>query len=189
MRYRLARNEVSAVAKHIKDIALAALALTLICAVVVAALAGTNLLTMDTIAAIEQQATDAACSAVLPADSYTVLDTVEKDGVLAVYEAQKDGVRHGYVVKTSTVGKSSGLVVMTGITADGVVSGVTIVEDGETAGYTDTVKRGGLLDRLCGISADATVVDGVSQATKTSSGVKNGVQLALDVFKEVSANG
>lgn len=182
---RSARNEVSTMAKHIKDIVIAALALTLICAIVVAALAGTNLLTRDTIAVIEQQATDTACKEVLEADSYTSLEGTWADGVLAVYEAKNGETLCGYVIKTSTVGKSSGLVLMTGITADGIVSGVTIIENNETAGYTDTVTKGGLLERLCGV-ADATDVDGVSQATKTSNGIKSGVNLALAVYEEVS---
>lgn len=175
--------------KHIKEIALAALALTLICAIVVAALAGTNLLTRDTIAAIELEATNAACNEVLAADSYTLLEGAWANGILEVYEAQNGEAICGYVVKTSTVGKSSGLVLMTGITMDGAVSGVAIIDDSETAGYIDTVTKGGLLERLRGVTANTAGVDGVSQATKTSDGIKDGVDLALSVFEEVSTVG
>lgn len=189
MRSRLARNEVRVVGKSVKDILISTMALTLICAVVVAALAGTNLLTRDTIAAMELQATNAACSEVLPAEGYALLEGEWADGVVEVYEATTADAICGYIVKTSTVGKASGLIVMTGITIDGTVSGVTVVEDGETAGYVDTVTKGGLFDRLCGITADADAVDGVSQATKTSNGIKSGVALALSVYEEVSARG
>lgn len=175
---------------HIQSIVTAALALTVICAVVVAALAATNMLTADTIAAAELEATNDACRTVLPAaDSFERMDREWANGVEEVYKATSSGNTVGYVVKTVTVGKSSGLTVMTGVTADGVVSGVQIIADSETAGYVDTVTKGGLLDRLLGISEEAMAVDGVSQATKTSNGVKSGVALALAVYEEVNGNG
>ena len=176
--------------RNVKDIVIAALALTAICAVTVAALAGTNLLTADTIAASEQAATEAACREVLPdAAAFETVDGAFADGVLEVYRAAAaDGAVCGYVVKTSTVGKSSGLVVMTGVAADGTVAGVAVVSDSETAGYVDTVTKGGLLSRLKGVT-DAQTVDGVSQATKSSNGIKNGVALALETVKEVDIDG
>ncbi len=187
-----ARNEVS-VMRNVKEIAIAAVSLMVICAVVVAALSATNLLTKDIIAAQEVAATNAACSEVMPQGvSFTPLDGDQPfaDGVLEVYEASDDsGTVVGYVIKTTTVGKSSGLVVMTGIATDGTVCGVAVVSDNETAGYVDKVKDGGLLERLKGVSGDVSSVDGVSQATKSSNGIKNGVALALTVFGEVSANG
>ena len=177
--------------RNVKSILGAALVLTAICAVVVAALAATNLLTADTIAAAQEKATNEACAAVLDtASSFAVLDGKWQDGVETVYVGTAaDGVTVGYVVKTSTTGKSSGLIVMTGIATDGTVSGVRIVEDSETAGYTDTVEKAGLLDRLTGIHGDVAAVDGVSTATKTSNGIKNGVELALAVYEEVSVGG
>ncbi len=164
--------------------------LALICGVVVAALAGTNLLTADTIAAAEREATNEACRAVLPeATEFAPVDGTFADGVLEVYRATAADQTIGYVIKTATVGKSSGLTVMTGIDMNGVVSGVQVVADSETAGYVNTVTKGGLLDRLKGITENAQAVDGVSQATKTSNGIKNGVQLALTAFEEVNGNG
>lgn len=176
--------------RNVKEIVTAALALTLICSVVVAALAGTNLLTKDTIAAQELEATNAACAQVLStATAFELLDGTWAEGVLEVYKAVNGDTLCGYVIKTSTVGKSSGLVVMTGVTPDGTVSGVTVVSDNETAGYVDNVVAGGLLDRLMGVTVDGTDVDGVSMATKSSNGIKNGVRLALQTAQEVSANG
>ena len=172
---------------NMKSIAGAALMLALICAVVVAALAGTNMLTADTIAASERAATNEACLAVLPeATDFAPMDGAFADGVVEVYRATATDETIGYVVKTSTVGKSSGLVVMTGIDMNGTVCGVRVVSDEETAGYVDTVTKGGLLDRLKGIAGDVQTVDGVSQATKTSNGIKKGVELALTTFEEVN---
>lgn len=176
--------------RNVKEIITAALALTVICAVVVAALAGTNLLTKDTIAAQELEATNNACREVLStATDFALMDGTWADGVLEVYKATNGDTLCGYVIKTSTVGKSSGLVVMTGVALDGTVSGVAVVSDNETAGYVDDVIAGGLLDRLTGVTKDTADVDGVSMATKSSNGIKNGVKLALETAREVSANG
>lgn len=173
-----------------KSILVAALTLTIITAAVVAALGLTDLLTKDTIEQQAVAATNDACKTVLPAaDSFTLKDGDWADGVIAVYEARKGDTLCGYVIKTSTNGKSSGLEVMTGIDMKGAVMGVEVVANGETAGYVDTVKNGGLLERLKGVTGSAASVDGVSQATKTSNGIKDGVTLALQTFKEVTANG
>lgn len=173
-----------------KSILIAVLTLTVITVVIVAALGFTDLLTKDTIAQQSAAAANEACKTVMPtADSFAEKEGKWKDGVLAVYEAKKDDAVCGYVVKTSTNGKASGLEVMTGIDLNGAVVGVEVVANGETAGYVDTVVKGGLLDRLKGVTKNAAAVDGVSQATKTSNGIKEGVSLALQVFEEVKANG
>ena len=195
MRCRSDRNEVVVVRNSVKSILAAVLTLTVITATVVAALGFTDLLTKEAIAEQAADATTQACRAVMPsADTFVGMDvsalgedTVAR-GVLAVYMAKKGDTLCGYVVKTSTNGKSSGLEVMTGISLDGVVMGVEVVANGETAGYVDTVIKGGLLKRLIGVKDNASAVDGVSQATKTSNGIKNGVSLALQVYKEVTAS-
>ena len=177
--------------RNVKSILIAALTLTLICAVVVAALAATNLLTKGPIEENERVATDNACKAVLPtAASFETVDGAFAEGVLAVYEGKDaDGTSLGYVVKTTTRGKSTDLVLMTAVAADGTVSGIEVVSESETAGYMSKVQKGGLFDRLVGVSDEVGAVDGVSGATKTSNGVKDGVALAVDTVKEVVANG
>ncbi|MBR5134852.1 MAG: FMN-binding protein [Clostridia bacterium] len=175
----------------IKPILIAALTLAVITAVVVAALGLTDLLTRDTIAAQSEKATNEACQAFFEnatfGEAALPASGAWPEGVVAVYEAKRDGAVVGYVVKTSTTGKASGLEVMTGIGIDGAVVGVSVVNDGETAGYVKSVTEGGLLDRLKGVKGDASAVEGVSQATKTSNGIKEGVSLALAVYEEVKA--
>lgn len=173
-----------------KSIFTAVFTLTVITVVIVAALGFTDLLTKDTIAQQTAAAANEACKTVMPtADSFVLKEGEWAEGVLEVYEAKKGDTVCGYVVKTSTNGKASGLEVMTGIGLDGVVVGVEVVANSETAGYVDTVVKGGLLDSLKGIKGNASSVDGISQATKTSNGIKDGVSLALKVFEEVKANG
>ncbi len=171
--------------RNVKSILVAALALTVICAVVVAALAATNNLTKGAIDEQQRVATETACKEVLTAQSYATLDGDWADGVIDVYEGKNGDEVAGYVIKTSTTGKSGGLVVMTGVNTDGTVSGVAVIDNAETAGYVDKVIADGLLDRLVGVDETASVA-GMSQATKTSNGIKAGVALALETAKEVT---
>ena len=194
MRYRSVRNGVSAV-RNVKEIVVAALALTVIAAVAVAALAGTNLLTRDAIAENERAASAKACAAAFPAPdaptvyTYTEMEDVTlPDGVLAVFEVTNGDELVGYVVKTSTKGKSKNFVMMTGVTVDGKINNLSVVSQAETAGYVNKVAS--VFEGLVGKDAQSQAeVDTVSNATKTSNAVLAGARLALETVKEVQANG
>ncbi len=190
MRCPSARNEVVSM-RNAGAIFKAAVTLMLICALVVAALAVTNLVTEGPIADNERAATDSACRAVMPtATAFEAINAPDMEGVLEMYKATADGAFVGYVVKTSTKGKSSGFVLMTGVSSEGTVVGLEVVSDEETAGYVGNVRKGGLFDRLTGADAAAAAqVDAVAQATKTSGAVINGVKLALAAAEEVSTRG
>lgn len=176
----------------IKDILLSAVALMLIAGLTTAALAVTNTLTADTIAARNEAAETAARQQVIDADAF------EKKtlGEITYYIALRDGQTVGYVFTAVTTGKSAGLTVMTGIAADGTVTGVAVTDDNETAGYVDKVRDGGLLDAFVGKAAERFTlgedIDGISQATKTSKGVTDGVDQAVawyQAIKEGEARG
>lgn len=168
----------------IKTILTSVVALTLIGAVATAALAGTNALTADRIAQNNEATATAARQTVIEADSFEARTLIVDGEEIAYHAALKGGETVGYVFSVSSRGKSSGLVVMTGIAVDGTVTGVTVTEDNETAGYVDKVEKGGLFEALSG-KADTDSVDTVSQATKTSKGVLQGVQQALDYYAQV----
>lgn len=171
--------------KNLKGILVSAGALFLIAAVATAALAGTNALTKDKIAAINEQVANEARLQVIGADEFLPFSLKTDDGKeVTCYEALQDGQIVGYVFTATVSGKSSGMEVMTGVDPDGKVTGVAITQQNETAGYVDKVTKGGLLERLKGqTSADG--VDGVSQATRTSNGIKKGVAIALGYFEKV----
>lgn len=98
-----------------------------ICVVVSAALAGTNLLTKDKIA--EQQALKAEESRKIvleAADSFQ-----EQDGYFA---GLSGGETVGYVFETESKGYGGTVRVMTGISAQGDVTGVVILSHAETPG-------------------------------------------------------
>ncbi len=171
--------------KSFRDILVSALALMLIAGIVTAALAGTNALTKDTIAERTAQIENAARLEVIDATEFEK-STLQSDGEDVVYyAAKKDGAIVGYVFTASSVGKSSGLIVMTGISADGKITGVKITEDNETAGYVDKVVKNGFLEAMKGMDSVQAVdgIDAVSQATKTSNGVRKAVEQAMGWYQ------
>ena len=176
--------------KTFREILVSALSLMVIAGVVTAALAGTNALTEDTIAERTAEIETAARKEVISADAFEKAELTVNGETVVYYIAQKDGEVVGYVFTATAVGKSSGLTVMTGIGADGKITGVKITEDNETAGYVDKVVKGGFLDKLVAWNADKEIVldkdiDAVSQATKTSNGVCKAVNQAIAWYELV----
>lgn len=171
--------------KNFKEILISALALCVIAACVTGALAGTNALTSGIIAARTAEIENAARSEVITADAF---EKKTQDD-FTYYVAIKDGTEVGFVFTTVGTGKSSGLTVMVGISNVGNITGVKITADNETAGYTDKVEKGGLLDSFKGKPAKPMVlgtdVDAVSQATKTSKGVIGAVNQAIEQFEAI----
>lgn len=176
--------------KQLRDIVVSTLALAVIAGGVTAALAGTNALTAGTIAQRTAETENAARQQVIDADTFEK-QTLE-DGT-EYYTALKGGELTGYVFTVTTTGKSSGLTVMTGIGADGAITGVKVTDDNETAGYVDKVIGGGLLEAFKGKEAQPFTiggnVDGVSQATKTSRGIADGVTQAAALYEQITEGG
>ncbi len=158
--------------KSIKSI----VSLVCICSVVAVLMALTNYFTAPIIEKNEAQSANAALLEVLPdggsfeeldISSYTLPATVT-----AAYRAENGG----YVIKLTTVGYSSGLVLMCGIRADGTVSGVACLASTETLGHEKTYGQ-----NLIGKTADTlTSVDTVSGATKTTGAMRDAVKDALN---------
>ena len=176
--------------KTVREILISSLALMVIAGAVTAALAGTNALTEDTIAARTEEIETAARQEVIQADSFEKAELSVDGESVVYYVAKTDGEVVGYVFTATAVGKSSGLVVMTGIGADGTVTGVKITDDEETAGYVDKVVKGGFLEKLTGQTAEREIVlgkdiDAVSQATKTSNGICKAVNQAIQWYHQV----
>ncbi len=177
--------------KSLRDIFTAAGALMLIAGLVTAALAGTNALTTSAIQKRQEEEANAARRQVMDADSFEARTLAWETDEVTYYVGTKDGATVGYVFTVVTTGKSAGLTVMTGITSDGAVSGVVVTENEETAGYVDKVVGDGLLDRLKGQTdvAGIQAVDGTSTATKTSDGIKRGVEQAMTYYQAAVRGG
>ena len=179
--------------RNIRDILISSVFLAVIAGVVTAALAGTDALTKNTIAQRNEQAETEARLQVIEAESFEKQALTDAEGKEIVYYAARKGTETvGYVFTVTSTGKSSGLVVMTGIAADGRVTGVTVTDDNETAGYVDKVKKGGLFDAFRdkettdGGFTLGEDIDGISQATKTSRGVTEGVNKAVAYYRQIT---
>lgn len=180
---------------NVKDVLKPAAILFVICVAVSAALAGTNLLTADKIAEAAAQKAEESRMVVLPeAESFE-----EKDGH---YVGTSGGQAVGYVFETEGKGYGGTVKVMTGISAEGEITGVIILEHGETPGlganaekaeFRDQYKQpvannvGGI--RVVKFQAPAEgEIQAMTGATITSTAVTNAVNAAIEEYQNAYAS-
>ena len=166
-----------------------AIVLVCICLVVTLALAGTYSVANPKILDNQQKAADEARMQVLPdGDSFTEFDGKLTDGVIDCYIADN---KAGIAVTSEYKGFGGAVKVMTGISADGKVTGVTVTEHGETPGlgtkamtveYLEQYK--GVADAVGGHINNDENIDAITVATITSNAVYCSVVEALAQFKE-----
>ena len=162
--------------KSVKSIAV----LVSICAAVSVILALTNAITAPIITRNEEMAANAALLEVLPdggsfehADitAYTLPATVSE-----VYLASNGG----HVVRLTTTGYASGMVLMCGINPDGTVAGTKLIASSETPSIGGAAAES-FAALLPGRSlADIDSADTVSGATKTTAAYRSAVRDALN---------
>ena len=163
-----------------------ALSLFLFCLIVTALLAGTNLLTKDKIAEQERIAEETSRMTVSPgADAFTA----SEDGTY--YIAEADGETIGYVFTTTASSYGGEIKVMTGISADGTVTGVSLLSISDTPGlgmnaekesFRDQYKKAAPYDGFTVIKNGTpgdTEISAMTGATITSSAVTNAVNDAI----------
>ena len=166
-----------------KDILKPALILFVICLVVTALLAGTNLLTKDKIA--EQSALEAEQSrkvVLSDADSFE-----EADGY---YIGKANNETVGYVFQTEAK-------VMTGISADGQITGVVILEHSETPGLGANAEKASFTDQFKQTAPEKGItlvknkapsdgeIEAMTGASITSRAVTNAVNEAITKYNTV----
>lgn len=151
-------------------------ALTVICAVIAILLALTNSITAPVIEKNANAAANEALLIVLPdGEEFTSVDLSSYELPSTVTEAftEKNG---GVVVKLTTSGYGSDMVIMVGVDGSGTVTGATCLSSNETLGY----------EKIYGESvAGATVdtvdgIDVIAGATKTTAAYKGAVKDALN---------
>jgi len=165
--------------EHIKP----TLVLGIICLVAALVLSAVNLVTGPIIEAAQKADTEKALRVVLPDGKNFEEMTLNGDyptDITAAYKA--DG---GYVFQATVTGKSSGLIVLCGVSTDGKIVGTKVIADQETDDYdknvfplvegTDGKYRDMTLD-----SFEAFIVSG---ATLTSRAYGNAVKAALQAYK------
>lgn len=174
----------------------------LICAIAAAGLAGTYAVTKDRIAAADKAAQEKALSAAVPDaagfEQVTDASVLEKAAtaagetpVIAVFQAL-DGSKSpaGWGIVVTPRGYGGPMTTVVGLDRNGSVTGVKIVTHNETPGLgTKAVGQAGgaptpYMEQFAGIDSveKAGKVDGITGATKSSRGVKKGIQAALEVY-------
>lgn len=183
---------------ELKTILRPALILMAICLVVTAALAGANEWTKGPIAEQEAAAEQAARTEVLPAAS--AFRTI--DGTENVWIGLNGSDTVGYVIITQSNGYGGALRVMTGISADGAVTGVSILSNNETVGlgancvksgfraqFGTTLPENGFSVYKNGGNVPAEGgVEALTGATITSNAVVRAVNEAADIYRSITGS-
>lgn len=173
--------------KDVKYILRLTVTLFLITAVVAGLLGFVNYLTADKIAADQAARARRAMEEVLPAEGYEELET-DQEGITAAYRAGDAG----YVVRVSAGGFGGAIDMMVGVSADGRVTGVSIISHAETASLGANCTREDFRQQYLdasgalAVTKDGGTIEALTGATVTSRAVTDGVNLALQFVQEVA---
>ena len=163
-----------------------AVLLMVICAVVSAVLGAVNMVTAPVIADIAAAKTTAAYNEVLPsAAGYEAVDYTDAN-VTAVAKCAE-----GTVVEVSISGSQSMLALAIGVDNDGVITGVSVIDHGETPGLgaksTEAEWRAQFVGQTSGLALDKKggEVAPLTGATITSQAIVDACQIAIDTAANV----
>lgn len=177
-----------------KEVAVPTITLFLIAAICTAILGVTDMVTAPKIAENNEQAEIATRQLVFEdAKSFSDVKTTEE--ATYVEALDESGNVIGYVFTTSSKGYGGEIKVMTGIGADGKVTGVEILAIEETAGLGMNAKKDDYKNQYKGQSGAFTVVksnagdnevQALTGATITSQAVTDAVNNAVEGFNSVT---
>ncbi len=158
--------------KHIKSVVV----LVCICAAVALMLALTNFITAPLIEANQNAAANAALLEVMPdGKDFQKVDISAFALPATVTEVYREA-GGGHVVRLTTTGYGSGMIIMCGVKADGTVSGALCLSSSETLGYEKSYGNNFVGKDGAGVDA----VDTISGATLTTSAYRAAVKDALN---------
>ena len=176
-----------------KEVGIPTITLFLIAAICTAILAVTDMVTAPKIAENNEQAEIATRQLVFEdAKSFSDIKTV--DGATYVEALDESGKTIGYVFTTSSKGYGGEIKIMTGIGADGKVTGMEILAIEETAGLGMNAKKDDFRNQYVNNSGEFTVVksdageneiQALTGATITSQAVTDAVNNAVEIFRTV----
>lgn len=171
--------------KPVKEFVLPSIALTLICLIVSAALVFTYQFTKPFIDAAAKKAADEARVEMLPeGDSFTQL-TIDVENVVEAYEADNGA---GYVFTTKTKGYGGEMQVMVGISSEGLITGVKLMDNSETAGLGSRVGESAHTQQYIGKDSSLEGIEKISGASISSAAFKTAVEYAYNGYASVTGN-
>ena len=175
--------------KFVKDFLTPVIVLTLICCVVSAALVGVYNLTAPVIEQAKNAKADAARAVVLPgAESFEMVD-ISAAAVEGGVDAYKEVGGKGYVVTAVAGGYGGDIKLMVGLDANGVITGIQMIEHAETPGFGAKLAEESYAAGYVGKdSATYTEVDGIGGATITSKAYKKALASAFELYSAASGN-
>ncbi len=148
-----------------------------ICSVITVLLAVTNFITAPIIAENQNAAANQALMEVMPdAEGFEAVDITTLTLPATVSKVNKETSGLGYVIKLTTAGYGTDMVIMCGVTNDGVVTGAVCLSSNETLSKEKTYGELFAEKDAAGVEA----VDIITGATKTTSAYKNAVKDALN---------
>ncbi len=159
--------------KNIKNIAV----LVCICVIIALLLAVTNSVTAPIIEKNQNESANAALLEVMPnGKGFEKVDISGYNLPSTVTEANKETSGLGYVIKLVTSGYGTDMVIICGVTSDGVVTGAVCLSSNETLGKEKTYG-----ENFAGKDAAGTdEVEIIAGATKTTEAYKNAVKDAIN---------
>lgn len=159
--------------KNIKNISV----LVSICVVITVLLAATNAITAPIIEKNQNASANAALLEVMPNGSgFEKVDISGYSLPSTVTEVHKETSGVGYVVKLVTAGYGPNMVIMCGVSSDGIVTGVVCLSSNETLSKEKTYGENFANKDAAAVDA----VDTLAGATKTTAAYKNAVKDALN---------
>ncbi|MDO4460614.1 MAG: RnfABCDGE type electron transport complex subunit G [Clostridia bacterium] len=175
-----------------KTVLVPALILVCICIVVSALLGVTNNLTKDKIAEVQAKNAEMARGVVLP-DAEAFEEVTAEENVYYVGKAGDSVV--GYVFTTAGKGYGGDVEVMTGISTDGNITGISILTQNETPGlggnctkesFQEQYKQGAqTIAVVKNQEAGEGQIQALTGATITSRAVTDAVNEAVDMYNSV----
>ena len=148
-----------------------------ICSVITVLLAATNFITAPIIAENQNAAANQALMEVMPdAKGFEAVDISAMTLPATVTEVNKETSGLGYVIKLTTAGYGTDMVIMCGVTGDGVVTGAVCLSSNETLGKEKTYGENFKDQDAAGVES----VDTITGATKTTEAYKNAIKDALN---------
>ncbi len=148
-----------------------------ICAVITLLLATTNYITAPIIEKNQNASANQALLEVMPnGKGFEKVDITSFELPSTVTEAYKETSDQGYVIKLVTAGYGSDMVIMCGVSKDGVVSGAVCLSSNETLGKEKTYGENFTNKDQAGVEA----VETIASATKTTEAYKNAIKDALN---------
>ncbi len=148
-----------------------------ICTVITLLLALTNSFTAPIILKNQNDSANQALLEVMPnGNGFEAISTADYTLPATVSEVYKETTGLGYVVKLVTAGYGSDMVIMCGVSGDGVVTGAVCISSNETLGKEKTYGENFSNKDAAGVDT----VDTISGATKTTAAYKGAVKDALN---------